>query len=836
MAEVTIREFAAQVGTPVERLIGQFAEAGIEIADPDAAVTSEQKTALLAHLRQAHGQDVQVEPRRITLKRRSMTELKVTGGQGRAKTVNVEVRRKRTYVKRGAVIEQEKQRIEEVQREREAEESARKNEEEARQQEIERQRQEEARREAQVAEREREAERLARAEREREQDKERRRAEAEARREEEEEQRRQQRAIAQRGGMAKEPIPLSGELHVKHSGRARRPARDRRGRRGSRLATIETQHGFERPVEPKKREIAIPEAISVNDLAQRMAVKVAEVIRTLMGMGVMATINQVLDQDTAVLVVEEMGHTVKLSSERDVEERLLETEVAGAETRPRSPVVTVMGHVDHGKTSLLDYIRKTKVATKEAGGITQHIGAYHVKHKRGGITFLDTPGHAAFTAMRARGAQATDIVILVVAADDGVMPQTVEAIEHARAAGVPIVVAVNKMDKADADPERVRNELAQREVVSEEWGGDVQFVPVSAKTGEGVDTLLEAVLLQAELLELNAPIEGPAKGIVLEARLDQGRGVVATVLIREGTLKRGDVLLAGREFGRVRALLDENSHQLKSAGPAIPVQVLGLSGTPEAGDDALVVADERRAREVAAHRQSRERDVRLAAQQPAKLDEMFLQLGKEETKSLNLIIKADVHGSLEAIRDAITRLSTDEARAKIVASGVGAINESDVNLALASEAAIIGFNVRADSVARKAQQEGGVDIRYYGVIYDLVDDVRKALSGLLTPELREEIVGLAEVREVFRSPKFGAVAGCLVVEGHVRRDNPIRVLRDSVVIYEGRLESLRRFKDDVNEVRAGTECGIAVKDYDDVRPGDQIEVFERIEVARSIEA
>ena len=840
MADVTVREFAEQVGIPVERLLGQFAEAGVEVGDADAAISNDQKMTLLAHLRQSHGQDSQVEPRRITLKRRSVTELKVSGGQGRAKTVNVEVRRKRTYVKRGAVIEQEKQRIEEVQKEREAVEAAQQEENRRRQEEIERRRQEEQQqREAQEAARKLEAERLESEARERQQEEERRKAEAEARREEEEEQRRQQRAMAPRGAKPKDAagVPLSGELHVKRTGRGRRPARERRVRR-SRVANIETQHGgFQQPVEPRKKEIVVPEAISVSDLAQRMAVKAAEVIRTLMGMGIMATINQMLDQDTATLVVEEMGHTATQASDQDVERQLLAGEGPRGEEHPRAPVVTVMGHVDHGKTSLLDYIRTTKVASKEEGGITQHIGAYHVAHKRGGVTFLDTPGHAAFTAMRARGAQSTDIVVLVVAADDGVMPQTIEAIEHSRAAGVPLVVAVNKIDKPDADPERVKSELAQREVVPEDWGGDIQFVPVSAKTGEGVDKLLEAVLLQAELLELTAPAEGPARGVVLEARLDQGRGSVATVLVQEGTLKRGDMLLAGREFGRVRALLDENGRQMKSAGPSMPAQVLGLSGTPEAGDEALVVENERRAREVAAHRQSRERDVRLASQQPAKLDEIFSQLGKDEaSKTLNLIIKADVHGSLEAIRDAVQRLATDEAQVKIVASGVGAITESDINLAAASGAVILGFNVRADSVARKAQQEGGVDIRYYGVIYNLIDDVRQALSGLLSPELREEIVGLAEVREVFRSPKYGAVAGCLVVEGHVKRDNPIRVLRDNVVIFEGRLESLRRFKDDVNEVRAGTECGIAVKDYDDVRPGDQIEVFERVEVQRSIEA
>ncbi len=882
MAQVTVRQFAEQVGIPVDRLLEQFGEAGVPVKKPDDVISNEQKMVLLAHLRRAHGEGSgEVEPRRVTLKRRSMTELKVAGGQGRSKTVNVEVRRKRTYVKRAAVLEQEKERIDEVRRVREAEEEQRRKEAEEREAEIERRRQEEEdRRRAEEAEREREARRREEEAREREQEAERRKAEAEAKREEEEEQKRLERAmhphhgkagapksgaaktVATKAGVAKpgsikpggakpggakpgagpagrKPggAPLSGELHVKRSGRGRRPARGVGRQRRSRVASIETQHGgFQQPVEPKQKEIAVPEAITVSELAQRMAVKGAEVIKTLMGMGMMATINQALDQDTAALVVEEMGHVAKLQSDQDVEAALLKSDLSRGEAEPRAPVVTVMGHVDHGKTSLLDHIRRSKVAAKEAGGITQHIGAYQVKHKKGSITFLDTPGHAAFTAIRARGAKATDVVILVVAADDGVMPQTIEAIEHARAAGVPIVVAVNKIDRPDADPERVKSELAQREVVPEDWGGDVQFVPVSAKTGEGVDALLEAVLLQAELLELVASREGQARGVVLEARLDKGRGAVATILIQEGTLKRGDVLLAGQEFGRVRALLDENERQMNAAGPSTPVQVLGLSGTPEAGDEALVVEDERRAREVASHRETRERDVRLAAQQSAKLDEMFSQLGKEEAQALNLIIKADVHGSLEAVRDGVTRLSSEEVQVKVVSAGVGAITESDVNLATASGAVVLGFNVRADSVARKAQQEGGVDIRYYSVIYELIEDVRKALSGMLSPELREQIVGLAEVREVFRSPRFGAVAGCLVVDGYVRRDNPIRVLRESVVIFEGRLESLRRFKDDVNEVRAGTECGIAVKDYDDVRAGDQIECYERVEVERTVPA
>jgi translation initiation factor IF-2 len=846
MTEVTVKEFAEQVHTPVERLLEQLAEAGVEVFKVGDALSNEQKMQLLVYLRREHGEDAQAEPRRITLKRRSMSELKIAGGQGRTKMVNVEVRRKRTYVKRAAVIEQEQQRIDEVKREREAEEAERLAEEKAQEELVERQRQEEQERAQQeAAARERETREREEQERERVQEQERRKAEAEARREEEEERKRLERALHPRHGKSSAApsvpgagIPLSGELHVKRGGHGRRSNRAAGGRRRqSRIANVESQHGgFQQPVAQKKRVIAIPEAIGVNDLAQRMAVKGTEVIKALMGMGMMATINQVLDQDTAALVVEEMGHEARVESHQDVEAQLLATAVTRGQVQTRFPVVTVMGHVDHGKTSLLDYIRSSSVTAGEAGGITQHIGAYHVKYKRGGITFLDTPGHEAFTAIRARGAQATDIVILVVAADDGVMPQTIEAIEHARAAEVPIVVAVNKIDKSGTDIDRVKNELSQHEVVSEDWGGDVQFVPVSAKTGEGIDMLLEAVLLQSELLELKASAEGPARGVVLESRLDKGRGPVATLLIREGTLKRGDILLAGCEFGRVRALLDESGVNMESAGPSIPIQVLGLSGTPKAGDGALVVENEHRAREVANHREASERQVRLANQQASRLDEMFTRMDQDASQTLNLIIKADMHGSLEAVRDGVVRMSSDEARVEIVSAGVGAITESDLNLATASSAVILGFNVRADNVARRAQQESGVDVRYYSVIYELIDDIRKALSGMLSPELREQIVGLAEVHDVFRSPKFGAVAGCLVVDGFVRHDSPIRVLRDSVVIYEGTLESLRRFKDDVKEVRAGTECGIAVKDYNDVHAGDQIECFERIEVAREIEA
>jgi translation initiation factor IF-2 len=598
---------------------------------------------------------------------------------------------------------------------------------------------------------------------------------------------------------------------------------------------VEAKHAFEMPTEPVKHEVTIGETATVAELAQKMAVKANEVIKVMMNMGVMATINQPIDQDTAVLVVEEMGHTARLVRESTVETDLQLEEAAGGALEPRPPVVTVMGHVDHGKTSLLDYIRRTKVAAGEAGGITQHIGAYHVETPKGVVTFLDTPGHAAFTAMRARGAQVTDIVVLVVAADDGVMPQTVEAIQHARAAEVPIVVAINKIDKADADAERVKSELAKHQVIPEEWGGENLFAYVSAKTGQGVDQLLETLVLQADVLELKAPKEGLAAGVVLESTLEKGRGAVATILVKRGTLKLNDPILAGQEFGRVRAMFDEAGVAIDSAGPSMPVVVVGLSGTPNAGDDVLVVESDRKAREVALYRQGKFRDVKLARQGPAKAEDAFSQLGDVKAGTVQLLIKADVQGSAEALRDALTKLSTDEVTVKVISSGVGGLTESDVSLAAASRARIVAFNVRADAAAREAIKDSGVDVHYYSIIYEAIDDVKQLMSGMLAPEVKEQIVGLAEVREVFRSSKFGTVAGCMVIDGYVRRNNPIRVLRDNVVIFEGALESLRRFKDDVNEVRAGTECGIGVKNYNDVRAGDQIECFARVEVARTVE-
>lgn len=594
------------------------------------------------------------------------------------------------------------------------------------------------------------------------------------------------------------------------------------------------KQSFAKPTAPTIHEVVIPEVITVAELAKRMSIKASEVIKLLMKMGTMATINQPIEQDVAVLVVEELGHVPKLLKENALEADLQEMVATQGEWVPRAPVVTIMGHVDHGKTSLLDYIRRTKVITTEAGGITQHIGAYHVQTSRGIITFLDTPGHAAFTAMRARGAKLTDLVVLVVAADDGVMPQTIEAIQHAKAAGVPIVVAVNKMDKPEADPERVKTELTRHEVVPEEWGGDVIFIPISAKKGDGIDDLLEAISLQAEVLELKAVVDGPAKGVVVESRLDKGRGPVASILVQQGTLHKGDILLAGFHFGRVRALLDENGKPVSSAGPSIPVEVLGLSGIPDAGEEAVVVNDERKAREIALYREGKYREKKLAKQPGTTLETLFGQMEESKSDTLKMVLKADVQGSVEALREALLQLSTDEVRVDIIASGVGGINESDINLAAASQAIVVGFNVRADAGARQLVQKANVDLRYYSVIYNVIEEVKAALQGMLAPEYKEKIIGLAEVREVFHSPKLGAIAGCLVVEGAVKRNSPIRVLRDNVVIYEGALESLRRFKEDASEVRAGLECGIGVKNYNDVKQGDQIEVYEKVAVAREL--
>ncbi|MBT8121989.1 MAG: translation initiation factor IF-2, partial [Gammaproteobacteria bacterium] len=752
--------------------------------------------------------------------------------------VSVEVRKKRTYVKRADLVAEEQERLDleaEEKARRQAEIDARDAEVKAKQEAARKQQEDEKAAEERRLQEERDARKQAAeaAEEARKQSM----AAADARTKSETEGARQRKTTeGDRKGRHDDKNTKYGrkELHVA----AGKGGRRKKKARPSRRVTIEStgEHGFERPTATVVHEVGIPESIPVSELARKMTVKSAEVIKILMQMGVMATINQVLDQDTATLVVEEMGHVARPMQDNALEVELKQqvAEITG-DQQPRPPVVTIMGHVDHGKTSLLDYIRTAKVAEGEAGGITQHIGAYHVETDKGMISFLDTPGHAAFTAMRARGAKVTDIVILVVAADDGVKPQTKEAIKHARAAGVPLIVAVNKMDKPEADPDRVKNEMAAQEVVPEDWGGDTMFMPVSAKTGEGVDELLDAVLLQAELLELKAVHDCPATGIVVESSLDKGRGAVATVLVQNGVLRKGDLILTGMEYGRVRAMFDETGTQIDEAGPSMPALVLGLSAVPSAGDEVMVVADERKARELAQLRSERSRDARLANQQQARLDDVFAQARDGQTPSVNIVLKADVQGSAEALSDALTRLTSDEedVKVKVVSSGVGGINESDVNLAVASNAIVIGFNVRADGSAKRLIEENNIDLKYYSIIYNAIDDVKAAASGLLAPEVREEIIGLAEVKEVFRSRKLGDIAGCIVVDGVVRRSSPIRVLRDNVVIFEGELESLRRFKDDVNEVKAGTECGIGVKNYS-VAAGDQIEVFERVEVARSL--
>ncbi len=828
MPDVTVAQFAEVLKVPVERLLVQLDQAGIPVAGADATISDEAKMELLTHLRRSHGhgEDTAAAPRKITLKRKSQSELKLASVQGRARTVSVEVRRQRTYIKRDVLEEKARQQQEELDRKREAEEQAKRLENER----LEQERRERERVEAESRRRLTEEEsRKAAAEDSK------RQAEARAR-EEADRVRRSQEAERAQQQQRDDSHTRYGrvELHVTTDVSARYKKKKRVRARSTAVST-EARHAFEMPTAPMKREVAIGETITVAELAQKMAVKANEVIKVMMNMGVMATINQPIDQDTAVLVIEEMGHAAKIIQENAIEADLQAAAGEDIVGEARAPVVTVMGHVDHGKTSLLDYIRRTKVAAGEAGGITQHIGAYHVDTPKGAVTFLDTPGHAAFTAMRARGAQVTDIVVLVVAADDGVMPQTIEAIQHARAAEVPIVVAVNKIDKGDADPERVKSDLAKQGVIPEEWGGENLFVYVSAKTGQGIEQLLDTLILQADVLELKAPRDGLAGGVVLESTLEKGRGPVATILVKRGTLKLGDYILAGQEFGRVRAMFDEGGNAIETAGPSTPVVVVGLSGTPNAGDELLAVESERRAREVALYRQGKFRDTKLARQGPAKLEDAFSQIGESRAGTVSLLIKADVQGSAEALRDALSNLSTEEVSVKVIYSGVGGLTESDVTLAAASKARIIAFNVRADAAARDAIKEGNVDVRYYSIIYEAIDDVKQIMTGMLAPEVKEQIVGLAEVREVYRSSKFGTVAGCMVMDGYVRRNNPIRVLRDNVVIFEGALESLRRFKDDVNEVRAGTECGIGVKNYNDVRVGDQIECFARVEVTRTLQ-
>ncbi|GAA4864377.1 translation initiation factor IF-2 [Luteimonas vadosa] len=860
--QTTIRKLAALVNTPVEKLLEQLAEAGMEFSDPDQSVTSTEKVKLLGFLRRTHGKGDKAEdavaPKKITLSRSRKQELTVGGGRNR-QTVDVVVRKKVTLVKPGAKGDGTEKSAtpendEQAEILRKLEESRQRNlSEQQRLAEEDKRRAEEAAA-RKIAEDEAERLRLA--------------AELAAAAAPEEDA--AGRKAAGHGHGHGHPKParsddrsapkhkhrgshamvagveddenaarFAGQLHLSASERARRSSarpKSRNRRQVEQARSGSGEHGFSRPTAPIVREIAIGEAITVADLAQKLAMKGGDVVKALFKMGVMATITQSVDHDTAVLVVEELGHKAVPAAPEDAESELIaHVGEAQGETAPRPPVVTIMGHVDHGKTSLLDYIRSTKVATGEAGGITQHIGAYHVETDKGTISFLDTPGHAAFTSMRARGAKLTDIVVLVVAADDGVMPQTMEAIQHARAASVPLIIAINKIDKSDADASRIKNELLAQEVVAEEFGGEVQMVELSAKTGQGVDALLDAISLQAEVLELKAVPDGRANGVVIESSLDKGRGPVATVLVQQGRLAKGDFLVCGVEYGRVRALFDENGGQVKDAGPSIPVQLLGLSGVPEAGDDFVVVADERLAKEVASQREHKRRELRLVQAAGNRMEDVMAQMGEGEAQqSMQLVIKADVQGSVEALKQALTALSNDQIRINVIVSGVGGITESDANSAAASRATIIGFNVRADASARKVIDTNQIDVRYFSIIYDVIDQVKQIASGVLGTEIREDIIGTAEVRDVFRSSKFGAVAGCMVTEGVVKKSKPIRVLRDSVVVFEGELESLRRFKENVEEVRVNTECGIGVKAYNDVQPGDQIECFERVEVQRTL--
>ena len=893
MSDQTVRQLAEIVKISLERLLEQLKEAGLSVTAPDDVINEDEKMKLLAHLRKRHGKEEgesASSPRRVTLERRKVTEIKQASAPGSStKTISVEVRKKKTYIKRevvdsevvtqeepaqielpvpeviidepsitledvSPVVEQISPEIEEIQEAQEVQEFQEIKADETVLEDIDNDLEaplidildadididvdvdSQARFDALKVKEEKKIK----------QEKSNKIKETEeAKKKLEEKEHRLEESIKKNADKVRQQAAVKQEtLHRKkqEEGSIRPTGKDaKRGKKKGKQpqkvhVQAEGKHQFEMPVAAMVHEVTVPEMIIVSDLAQKMNVKAAMVIKQLMKLGIMATINQSIDQDTAVILVEEMGHKAIMQSDDDLEQEML-AEAQIEDTRipmPRAPIVTIMGHVDHGKTSLLDYIRKTRVAAGEAGGITQHIGAYQVKTDHGSVTFLDTPGHAAFTAMRARGADITDVVIVVVAADDGVMPQTKEAVEHAKAANVPIIVAINKIDKPDANPEKVMQELSVINVLAEEWGGDVQFLKISAKTGEGIDDLIEALIVQTEILELKAPIEGAASGLVIESRLDKGRGAVATVLIQKGTLENGQMVLCGQQYGRVRAMFNENGKTIKEAGPCVPVEILGLSGTPLAGDEFLVVQNERIAKDLAKHREDRKKFSKHAAQQASKLDEVFSRMTTGEIASVNLVLKTDVQGSLEALRGSLMALSNDEVEVKVVFGGVGGINEGDANLALASGAILMGFNVRADATARKLIEEKGIDLHYYSIIYEAIDEVKKAISGMLAPEIKEQIVGLAEVRDVFKSPKFGAVAGCMVVDGTVKRNLPIRVLRNNVVIYEGQLESLRRFKDDAAEVKMGMECGIGVKNYNDVQPGDQIEVFERIEIKREL--
>ncbi|MCW3171916.1 translation initiation factor IF-2 [Shewanella subflava] len=882
MADTSLDKLAQEVGKSVDRLVEQFNEAGIKKTKTDS-VSEKEKQQLLDFLKKQHGGDA--APTKMTLQRKTVSTLSVSGSGGQSKDVKVEVRKKRTFVKREDTdiakqeAEAKAKAEEEAKLKAAAEEKAKAEAKAKADAEAKAKAAKEAEAKAKAAKAPKaepkaekpldpaakaakeEAERIKatqekvltqkqKEEADKAAEKARKLAEENSKRWAEEE---RQRLEAEKNGdhhvttskvarAAEDSSDMDDEkrgrrarnknTNKKRGGKDARDGRERHMRRNT--APQSMAHGFNKPVAAVTRDVRLGETVTVSELAHLMAVKATEIIKQMMKMGSMVTINQVLDQETAQMVAEEMGHKVVLLRENELEHQVLQDRDDNVKLETRAPVVTIMGHVDHGKTSLLDYIRRAKVAAGEAGGITQHIGAYHVETENGMITFLDTPGHAAFTSMRARGAKATDIVILVVAADDGVMPQTIEAIQHAKAGNVPLIVAVNKMDKPEADPERVKSELSQHGVMSEDWGGDNMFVHLSAKTGEGVDELLEGILLQAEVLELKAVRDTMAAGVVIESQLDKGRGPVATILVQEGTLRQGDIVLCGLEYGKIRAMKDENGKPITEAGPSIPVEILGLSGVPSAGDEATVVRDERKAREVALYRQGKFRDVKLARQQKSKLENMFANMTDGEVQELNIVLKADVQGSLEAICDSLQGLSTEEVKVNIIARGVGALTETDATLAAASNAIMVGFNVRADAQARKTIEAESVDLRYYSIIYNLIDEVRAAMTGMLAPEFKQEIIGLAEVRDVFKSPKLGAIAGCMVTEGVVKRSAPIRVLRDNVVIYEGELESLRRFKDDAQEVRNGMECGIGVKNYNDVRVGDQIEVFETIEVARTL--
>lgn len=845
---VSVKQFADEIGVTPDRLLSQFKDAGIPLANVDEAVSREQKQQLLRYLQQHHGAKSDTVPDKIVLRRAKTSEIKLGGSHGARKTVSIQVRKKRTYVKREetetnpalqaaeaevveaapTLVQAEPEMVEVlppvVEEVMVAEEAPVAEVKDAAEQPIPVASIEEA--EALAKRKEKHHVPVAT-------------VEAESDRGAPGKKRKKSRESRSGGADDKNFAALLsrgadlGRVFKQQDDDTDFAMRKVNRARAHHLSKVKTQ-AFTRPTAPTIHEVEVPEVITVTELAQRMSVKGSEVVKVLMKMGMMVTINQSIDQDTAVLAVEEMGHKAKMVSVNEIEHALARTVEVSGESLPRPPVITIMGHVDHGKTTLLDYIRTAKVAASEAGGITQHIGAYHVQTAKGTITFLDTPGHAAFTAMRARGAKLTDIVVLVVAADDGVMPQTVEAIQHAKAANVPIVIAVNKMDKHGVDPERIKNELTQYGLVPEEWGGDIMFVPISAKTGMGIDNLLDSLLVQAEVLDLKAVVDCPARGVVIESRLDRGRGAVMSVLVQQGTLRKGDIILAGLEFGRIRALFDEAGKPVESAGPSIPVEVLGMPSVPQAGDDFVVVPDEKRAREVALFRQEKHRELRLAKAAP-KMEDLMQRIESEKTgKTINVVLKADVLGSVEALKHTLTDLSGPEVRVNVISSGIGGISESDINLAIASKAYVVGFNVRANAEARKLIEANRVEMHYFNIIYDVIDAVKKVINGALEPEIHERIVGLAQVREVFNSSKTGAIAGCMVLEGFVKRNFPIRVLRENVVIFEGALESLRRFKDDAGEVRAGMECGIAVKNYNDVKSGDQIECFEKIEVKREI--